>query len=112
MAKTNFKVDLVGKNSKVEVVSHSVAKNDSVQDFKSNIIGLNACFGHVECDGMILDNAQISSTPIITAKDNRASLVHEAAIGKIAGDEIIKLMSLGLTEKEAEDVIIEGFLLG
>lgn len=111
-AKTQFKVDLVGENSRVEVVSHSVARDNSIQEFKSNIIGKNECFGHVECDGMLLDNAQISSLPIVTAKDNRASLVHEAAIGKIANDSLIKLMTLGLTEKEAEDVIIEGFLLG
>lgn len=111
-AKTQFKVDLIGKNSKVEVVSHSVARDNSIQEFKSNIIGNNECFGHVECDGILLDNAQISSIPTVTAKDNRASLVHEAAIGKIAGDALIKLMSLGLSEKEAEDVIIEGFLLG
>lgn len=112
IAKTQFKVDLVGKNSRVEVVSHSVARGNSIQEFKSNIIGKNECFGHVECDGMLLDNAQISSLPIVSAKDNRASLVHEAAIGKISGDALIKLMTLGLSEKEAEDVIIEGFLLG
>ena len=111
-AKTQFKVELLGENSRVEVVSHSVARGNSIQEFKSNIIGKNQCFGHVECDGMLLDNAQISSLPIVTAKDNRASLVHEAAIGKIANDALVKLMTLGLTEKEAEDVIIEGFLLG
>lgn len=111
-AKTHFQVKLVGENSKVDVISHSVARDKSVQEFKSNIIGLNQCFGHVECDGMLLDDAQISSLPIVTAKDNRASLIHEAAIGKIANDALIKLMTLGLTEKEAEDVIIEGFLLG
>jgi len=112
IAKTQFKVELIGKNSRVEVVSHSVARDNSIQEFKSNIIGKNECFGHVECDGMLLDKAQISSLPIVTALDNRASLVHEAAIGKIANDSLIKLMTLGLSEKEAEDVIIEGFLLG
>ncbi len=111
-AKTQFKVDLLGKNSRVEVVSHSVAKDNSVQEFKSNIVGHNECFGHVECDGMLLDKAKILSQPTVFAKDNRASLVHEAAIGKIANDALIKLMTLGLTEKEAEEVIIEGFLLG
>ena len=105
-------MELAGQYSRVEVVSHSVARDNSIQEFKSNIIGMNECFGHVECDGMLLDNAQISSIPIVTAKDNRASLVHEAAIGKIANEELIKLMTLGLTEKEAEEVIIEGFLLG
>lgn len=112
VAKTKFKVELIGKNSGVEVVSHSVAKDDSYQEFKSNIVGKNECFGHVECDGILLDNARISSLPMIDAKSKDASLVHEAAIGKIAGDELIKLMTLGLTQKEAEDIIIEGFLLG
>lgn len=112
IAKTNFKVELAGFNSKVDVISHSVARDNSKQEFKSNIVGLNQCFGHVECDGMLLDNAKILSQPTVLAKDNRASLVHEAAIGKIASDALIKLMTLGLTEKEAEEVIIEGFLLG
>lgn len=111
-AKTIFKVDLIGKNSSVEVVSHSVAKNNSYQEFKSNLIGKNQCFGHVECDGIILDSARIVSTPIIDAIDSNASLVHEAAIGKIAGDELIKLMTLGLSKEEAENTIIQGFLLG
>lgn len=111
-AKTIFKVDLIGQNSSVEVVSHSVAKDNSFQEFKSDIIGKNKCFGHVECDGIILDNARIISTPMIDALNNDASLVHEAAIGKIAGDELIKLMTLGLTKEEAENTIIQGFLLG
>lgn len=112
IAKTNFKVELLGKNSGVEVVSHSVAKDNSYQEFKSNIIGKNQCFGHVECDGILLDNARIISLPMIDAQNKDASLVHEAAIGKIAGDELTKLMTLGLTQKEAEEIIIEGFLLG
>ena len=111
-AKTIFKVDLIGQNSSVEVVSHSVAKDNSFQEFKSDIIGKNKCFGHVECDGILLDNARIISTPMIDALNNDASLVHEAAIGKIAGDELIKLMTLGLTKEEAENTIIQGFLLG
>ena len=111
-AKTLFKVNLKGKNSKVEVVSHSVAKNTSYQEFKSDVIGENECFGHVECDGILLDNARIVSTPMIDAKDSNSSLVHEAAIGKIAGDELIKLMTLGLSQEEAEKLIIKGFLMG
>lgn len=111
-AKTHFKVMLNGENSSVDVISHSVAKGSSHQEFVSNIIGKNACFGHVECDGILLDKARIISTPMIDAADNRASLVHEAAIGKIAGDELVKLMTLGLSEHEAEDMIIQGFLLG
>lgn len=111
-ATTSFKVTLKGKNSKVEVVSHSVAKGESYQEFKSNLIGKNECFGHVECDGILLNNARIVSVPMIDALSSDASLVHEAAIGKIAGDELIKLMTLGLSEEEAEDVIIKGFLMG
>lgn len=111
-ATTLFKVTLKGKKSKVEVVSHSVAKGESYQEFKSDLIGKEECFGHVECDGILLDNAHIVSVPMIDALSSEASLVHEAAIGKIAGDELIKLMTLGLSEKEAEDVIIKGFLLG
>lgn len=111
-AKTQFKVELLGQNSKVEVVSHSVAKDNSYQEFKSDLIGKNQSFGHVECDGIILNNARIVSTPMIDAVDSNASLVHEAAIGKIAGDELIKLMTLGLSQEEAENLIIQGFLLG
>ncbi len=111
-AKTIFNVTLKGENSSVEVVSHSVAKDSSFQEFKSNIIGENICFGHVECDGIMLDKARIISLPMIDARNSNASLVHEAAIGKIAGDELVKLMTLGLNQKEAENMIINGFLLG
>lgn len=111
-ATTNFKVTLKGKKSRVEVVSHSVAKGKSYQEFKSDLIGKEESFGHVECDGILLDDARIVSVPMIDAVSKDASLVHEAAIGKIAGDELVKLMTLGLSEKEAEDVIIKGFLLG
>lgn len=111
-AKTIFNVTLKGENSSVEVVSHSVAKDHSFQEFKSNIIGENVCFGHVECDGIMLDKARIVSLPMIDARNSNASLVHEAAIGKIAGDELVKLMTLGLNQKEAENMIINGFLLG
>lgn len=111
-AKTIFNVTLKGENSSVKVVSHSVAKDSSFQEFKSNIIGENVCFGHVECDGIMLDKARIVSLPMIDARNSNASLVHEAAIGKIAGDELVKLMTLGLSQKEAENMIINGFLLG
>lgn len=111
-AKTIFNVRLKGKNSSVEVVSHSVAKDHSFQEFKSNLIGENICFGHVECDGIMLGDARIVSLPMIDARNSNASLVHEAAIGKIAGDELVKLMTLGLSQKEAENMIINGFLLG
>lgn len=110
IANTYFNVQLLGKNSSVEVISRSVAKNKSRQKFVSNIIGKNECFGHVECDGIILDNAVIESTPKIVAKNINATLVHEAAIGKIAGEQLTKLMTLGLNQQEAENLIIKGFL--
>lgn len=109
-AVTDFKVNLKGKGSRADIVSRSVAKGNSVQKFVSDLVGKNECFGHVECDGILLDNARIVSTPKIDAISPEASLVHEAAVGKIAGDQLIKLMSLGLTEHEAEDAIIKGFL--
>ncbi|MBQ8748894.1 MAG: SufD family Fe-S cluster assembly protein [Clostridia bacterium] len=109
-AKTIFKVDLDGKNSSVKVTSRSVAENQSKQTFKSEINGNNLCFGHVECDAIIKDNARVQSTPEITANHIDANLVHEAAIGKIAGEQIIKLQTLGLSEQEAEEAIIAGFL--
>lgn len=107
---SRFKVTLEGRNSTCDIVSRSVARGKSYQEFRSDVIGENACFGHVECDGIILDGARIISTPQIDAAHPDASLVHEAAVGKIAGDQLVKLMSLGLTEKEAEDAVIKGFL--
>lgn len=110
VAKTDFIVTLKGKNSKCNIVSRSVARGESEQVFKSNLVGKNLCFGHVGCDGILLDEAMIESCPKVSAKSNLASLSHEAAIGKIASEQIMKLMTLGLTEKEAETKIIEGFL--
>lgn len=107
---TAFDVVLKGKNSSVEVISRSVAKDSSRQKFVSNLHGRNECFGHVECDGIILDKAQIISEPKITAENINATLIHEAAIGKIAGDQLIKLQTLGLSEEEAQNEIIKGFL--
>lgn len=109
-AKTVFNVDLEGENSSVHVASRSVAKDDSVQEFFSNVNGNNKCFGHVECDAIIMDHAKVLSDPKIIANHIDASLVHEAAIGKIAGEQLIKLMTLGLSEQEAEAQIISGFL--
>ena len=109
-AKTVFNVDLNGANSSTKVASRSVAKNNSSQEFVSNVHGNNKCFGHVECDAIIMDSGKVTSTPQIVANNVDASLIHEAAIGKIAGDQIIKLMSLGLTEQEAENQITNGFL--
>ena len=109
-AKTIFEVELKGENSSTKVTSRSVATEDSVQEFISNVIGNNVCFGHVECDAIIKDNAKVIAEPKIIANDINANLVHEAAIGKIAGEQLTKLMTLGLSEKEAEDEIIKGFL--
>lgn len=110
VAKTLFNVALNGKNSSVEVSSRSVAKGRSYQEFVSKVIGKNECFGHVECDGIVLDNATILSSPKVFAKDINATLIHEAAIGKIAGEQIVKLQTLGLSEEEAQNEIVKGFL--
>lgn len=109
-AETNFEVDLNGKGSSTNLISRSVAKNDSVQIFNAKINGNNECAGHSECDAIIMDNASVKAIPEITANSVDASLIHEAAIGKIAGDQLIKLMTLGLTESEAEEQIVNGFL--
>ncbi|MEG1800761.1 MAG: SufD family Fe-S cluster assembly protein [Oscillospiraceae bacterium] len=109
-ATTNFEVDLNGKNSGAHVVSRSVAKEHSTQLFLSKVNGNNACNGHTECDAIVMDCAKVSAIPEIIANHTDASLIHEAAIGKIAGEQLIKLMTLGLTEKQAEEQIINGFL--
>ena len=109
-AETDFTVDLDGENSSANVVSRSVAKDNSYQLFLSRINGNNICSGHTECDAIIMDNAKVSAVPEITANHIDASLIHEAAIGKIAGEQLIKLMTLGLTEQEAEEQIVNGFL--
>ena len=110
IAETDFTVDLNGEDSGANVISRSVAKDNSFQCFKSNINGNNKCSGHTECDAIIMDNAKVSAIPEITANHIDASLIHEAAIGKIAGEQLIKLMTMGLTEKQAEEAIINGFL--
>lgn len=109
-ATTDFTVDLNGKNCHTNVISRSVAKDSSHQLFISRINGNAECTGHTECDAIIMDNASVRAVPEITANCIDASLIHEAAIGKIAGEQLIKLMTLGLTEKEAEEQIINGFL--
>jgi len=109
-AETNFTVDLNGIDSGTHVVSRSVAKDASTQCFNSDIHGNNRCSGHTECDAIIMDNGTVSAVPMISANHVEASLIHEAAIGKIAGEQLIKLMTLGLNEKEAEEQIINGFL--
>lgn len=109
-AETDFEVNLNGKDSGANVISRSVAKGDSRQIFLSRINGNNKCMGHTECDAILMDNASVSAIPEITANHLEAGLIHEAAIGKIAGEQIIKLMTLGLSEQEAEAQIVNGFL--
>ena len=109
-ATTKFEVDLDGENSSTHVISRSVARDESKQLFLSNVNGNNACNGHTECDAIVMDKAVVSAIPQIQANHTDASLIHEAAIGKIAGEQLVKLMTLGLTEKQAEEHIINGFL--
>ena len=109
-ATTRFDVDMDGDGSSANVISRSVAKDNSKQVFYSVINGNAKCSGHSECDAIIMDHAKISAIPEITANDLEASLIHEAAIGKIAGEQLIKLQTLGLTEEEAEEQIVNGFL--
>ena len=109
-ALSEYHVELNGENSAADVVSRSVAKEKSFQKLDLCIIGNAACHGHTECDSIIMDEGKILAVPSLEANDVDATLVHEAAIGKIAGEQLIKLMTLGLTEKEAEEQIINGFL--
>ena len=105
-----FNVVLDGKGSSCELVSRAVARDRSTQTFKANTSGNAACASHTECDGIIMDEAKITAAPAIEANDIDAALIHEAAIGRIAGEQLVKLMTLGLSEKEAEEEIIAGFL--
>ena len=109
-AKTSFEVELNGENASTHVTSRSVATENSIQEFISKVSGNNKCFGHVECDAIVKENAKVIAIPEIIANHVEANLIHEAAIGKIAGEQLIKLMTLGLSAKEAEDEIINGFL--
>lgn len=110
IAKTDFTVDLNGAGSGADVVSRSVATQQSKQEFISRINGNGACRGHTECDAIIMDEAHVTAVPELTANSVDAELIHEAAIGKIAGEQLVKLMTLGLTEQQAEEQIIKGFL--
>lgn len=109
-AESHFFVDLDGEDSSTNVISRSVAKDTSEQIFLSHINGNNKCAGHSECDAIIMDKAVVKAIPEVSAYHVDASLIHEAAIGKIAGEQLIKLMTLGLTEEEAEEQIVNGFL--
>ena len=109
-AKTYFNVDLNGEGCSANVVSRSVARENSTQFFDSRLNGNAPCAGHSECDSIIMENGRVTACPSLTANNIDASLIHEAAIGKIAGEQLMKLMTLGLTEKEAEEQIVNGFL--
>ena len=109
-ARTYFEVEMDGEDSSANVISRAVARDESYQIFVAKMNGNNKCAGHSECDAIIMDNAKISAIPEITANNLDAQLIHEAAIGKIAGEQIVKLMTLGLTEAEAEEQIVNGFL--
>ena len=109
-AESDMDIVLNGTNSRGRVTSRSVAKGTSTQVFHPNLVGNSDCFGHVQCDSIIMDSAHVQSIPALTANNTDAQLIHEAAIGKIAGDQLLKLMTLGLTEEEAEERILKGFL--
>lgn len=109
-AESDMVVELVGEDSSVQIISRSVAQDTSRQIFYPRVVGLAKCRGHVQCDAIIMDQAQVRAIPEIAAHHADAQLVHEAAIGKIAGEQIIKLMTLGLSEKDAEETILQGFL--
>lgn len=109
-AVSNITVELVGEDATAQVISRSVAQDQSHQDFHLNMYGHAPCFGHIQCDSIIMDQAVVSSSPKITAFHTDAQLVHEAAIGKIASEQLTKLMCFGMTEKEAEDAVLKGFL--
>lgn len=109
-ARSNMTVNLNGKNSSAQIVSRSVARDHSEQVFYPRAVGNTECRAHVQCDSIIMDKAKIRSIPEITANDADAQIVHEAAIGRINNDQLLKLMTFGLTEEEAEEVIVSGFL--
>ena len=109
-ADSQYTIEMNGDGSSADVVSRSVAREESTQNYCSRIIGNAACTGHTECDAIIMDKAKVLAVPELEANNIDAALIHEAAIGKIAGDQIIKLMTLGLTEAEAEEQIVNGFL--
>ncbi len=110
VADTDFVIDMNGENCSADVMSRSVAAGKSVQRFVSTMNGNGPCHGHTECDAIIMDDAMVTAAPCLSANHVDAELIHEAAIGKIAGEQLIKLMTLGLTEKQAEEQIIKGFL--
>ncbi len=109
-AESNITVELLGEDSTAQIISRSVAQDNSKQVFHLILRGYAKCRGHIQCDSIIMQNAKVSSIPEITAYHSDAELIHEAAIGKIASEQLVKLMTLGLTEEEAEAAILQGFL--
>lgn len=109
-AESNVEINMNGEDSACQIISRSVGKDDSVQIFHPIVVGNNACRAHVQCDSIIMGSAKISSIPEIDANHGDAQLVHEAAIGKINNDQLLKLMTFGLNEEQAEEIIVEGFL--
>lgn len=109
-AESNVEINMNGEDSACQIISRSVGKDDSVQIFHPIVVGNNACRAHVQCDSIIMGSAKISSIPEIDANHGDAQLVHEAAIGKINSDQLLKLMTFGLNEEQAEEIIVEGFL--
>lgn len=109
-AKTDFEIEMNGEGSSVNLISRSVAKDSSYQAYRSKIAGNAQCSGHSECDAIIVGGGRVDASPELVANHGDAALIHEAAIGKIAGEQIIKLRTLGLTEEEAENRIVSGFL--
>lgn len=109
-AKTEFAVSMDGEDSAVDLISRSVAKGNSYQEFLSTLNGKNRCSGHSECDAILVDHGTVNASPALFASHVDAALIHEAAIGKIAGEQILKLRTLGLSEEEAQERIIQGFL--
>ena len=109
-AESNIEVRLNGEESSAQIISRSVGKGNSVQTFHPKAVGNNKCQAHIQCDSIIMDHAEIGSIPEIRARDLNAAIIHEAAIGRINDEQLLKLRTLGLTEEEAENVIIENFL--
>ena len=110
LAESNIEVRLNGEDSSAQIISRSVGKGNSVQTFHPKAVGNNKCQAHIQCDSIIMDHAEIGSIPEIRARDLNAAIIHEAAIGRINDEQLLKLRTLGLTEEEAENVIIENFL--
>ena len=110
VADSDMVIELNGEDAKGRVISRSVGQDHSTQVFRPRVVGNARCFGHVQCDSIIMGEARIQSVPEIAANSPEAQLIHEAAIGKIAGDQLLKLQTLGLTAEEAEDRILKGFL--